>query len=203
MISERHFADVRIAAALNHAFPGLATRLSDGDRVVAEVLWPTEHPTGGAEIAVLHPCAFRKHVASAWNRIQSGQEMRCLDVEGDPVVEIRAVTEGQSWPSGMVLSFLPGKHVYAFGTTLDPDACAAMGNDIIEAFAHPDGVIGVGIQGDADTQTSIIFGEMVDDAGQDAHDGVVDVLEQLIARFATTQLLDGLPSAAGHRDGRH
>ena len=202
MISERNFADVRIAAALNHTFPGLSTRLCDGDRLVAEVLWPPARPSGGPDVAVVHPCAFRQHVAHAWARHLGGEEMRFLDLAGDPVVDVRAVAGGGSWPSGMVRVPLAGQYVYAFGTTLDPDACAALGCDIIEAFDQPDHVLGVGIQGDADTQITIIYAETTDRADPAAQGAVIDVLEQLIARYATSQLLDGLPSAAGHGDGR-
>ncbi|MEZ5323301.1 MAG: hypothetical protein R2698_14745 [Microthrixaceae bacterium] len=199
MISEQGFADVRVAAALNHMFPGLETRLSGGDRLLVEVAWsPSE--SGGEAVLRVHPCAFRRHVAACWARHLDGKRMRFLDLDGDPVVEVGMTADAVHHPAGMLRLPLAGQWVYAFGTAMDPDRCAVVGADIIAAFERPEEVLGVGIRGDGATQVSIVYAETAENASSSVHHAVVDVLQQLKARFAVSRLLDELPDAAGRGD---
>ncbi len=196
MISEQTFTDVRIAATLNYTFPGLATGIYDGDRLVAEVAWPSRrlHPSRG--LTVIRPCAFRQQVAAAWARHLNGQAMQFLDLTDDPIVRVRALAGGVHFPSGIIRMPLLGQTVYAFGTALDADSCTESSADIFEAFDRPEQVLGLGIQEDDETRISVVYAETTEHPDTSTHEAVIDVLEALIARFAVTRLLADLPSLA-------
>ena len=183
MISEAALAEIRVAATLVHTLPGLVMVLSDGPRDLAEVGWSAAPVHTGPTTQPVHPCDFHQHVAQAWARHRDGGESQFLNLAGDPAVDLRPDAGADAWPSGIVRTPVNGRSIYAFGTTLAPDACAELGDDVLGA-PGPDGEeLLVSLQGDTDTEVTIVFVEIDDERHRVSDDPALDLLERLIVCY--------------------
>jgi hypothetical protein len=191
VITHSGFEAIRIAATMTHLFPTLSTRVRDAERLLVEVAWPPAPPPEDSALAV-DPCSFRQRVAAAWSDHQMGRESSFLGIGADLLVEMRAAVGGVVWPSGIVRLPLFDRWVYAFGSSLDPDACQELGADILDDFDPPPGSLGVRIHGDAGTQITVVSAEVDADPRLPAEPAVLQLLHGLIARYAATDLIDRL-----------
>jgi hypothetical protein len=71
---------------------------------------------------------------------------------------------------------------------LDPVIAFEAGTDIV-ADVIPDGVVALGLRPDPATEVSLAYAETPATPGSEAHDAVLDLLEALLARWTTHELL--------------
>jgi hypothetical protein len=188
MFSEEGLAAVRIAATLTHMYGALRIRIRGGDRLFAEVAWPpAPRPPDGA--AAIHPCAFRTSVAELWSEAREG---RHAAVDHEPSVGLGVAPGGVVHPSGIAKIPVQDRFVYAFGATLDPDQCHEIAEELARTLEPGAGVLGLGLRGDADTEVTVTYVDTAPESVLSPEDeqAVIDVLEQLMARYAVVQLLD-------------
>lgn len=196
LFSERGLAAGRIAAALVHRHPALRIELRHPDRVLAEVAWPCP---GGPPLRsdddephAIHPCAFRSGMTMLWNRWQD-DDLPQAPPEDEPVVSLDVAPGGAVLASG-IARIPAGDHtVYAFGTTLDLTACQEVANDVAGPQPAPPGVAGLGLGWDRDLGVTITHVDTAPGTGTDLSDEVeaeiLELLEDLMARYASVQLI--------------
>ncbi len=191
-------------AGSGHAGSGHAGTESDPDR-----------PETGRDTLVLTPCAFRKAVAQAHALHEQGRRMAFLDLGPgcDPRVEMILPARGAMFGGGIFRVPLDGRWLFAFGTTLDAATCRSVAADLVDE-ALPLGMLAaLGVRSDDDTDVSIVYAETAvrvaphpsrpvtrPVAGTDEEARLIDLLQAMLARFATHELLHDL-EGTGVRHG--
>lgn len=207
MISTRTLGELRVAATLTHALPGLRTLVRVEGRTVLDVR--STATTGearcgavpdGAECEegalVISPCAFRSTVARAHRQHVAGQGP-VLGLGADPVVEMCAPPGGgEIRPGGLVRVALEDRWLWAFGTTLDPQVAYELGEEIVDVCLEGTELQALGIRPDEATGVNIAFAELRAPVGVEHEAGAVEILERLLARWTAHELL--LASGAKH-----
>jgi hypothetical protein len=196
VITERGLADLRLAAALTHLHPSLVLQVLDGRRPVVRVAGPVPlgPPDGirrpGAALQ-LTPCAFRGAVASAHAALRSGSRLQMLDLPADPVVELGAGAGGRVLPGGIARVHDGVIESWVLATFLPPERCRHLAHDILQERPAPEGVLELALCRDSDLDVTVVSAELDPDGPVD--DGaIVDLLEELLARFVTEELLEQL-----------
>jgi hypothetical protein len=187
---------IRIAATMNHLYPSLSTHLRDRERLLVEVTWSPSDPADHHHLPV-HPCSFRHSVATAWAEHRSGRRVELFGFGPDVRVEMHAALGGRVWPCGIVRVPAFDRFVYAVGTTLDADACQDLAADILDDFDPPPGSLGVRVQGDADTQVTVVSAELDPGAIELDEPAILELMQALLARFAISDLVDQLADEGG------
>jgi hypothetical protein len=153
-------------------------RIRHVERVVLEVARPPfpEESTS----RWLPPCAFRAAVATAWRRHQAGEAQRfaSLPLHTDPAIDVGVPPGGRTKAGGIYELPWDGGTLHAFATTVDPGLCRRT------AAATE-----VGYHTDPATDVSL-FHVLAEEREQAA---AVDLMEGVLARLATEELLAGLP----------
>lgn len=194
MITPRGLADLRLAAALTHLHPSLVVQVLDGRRPVVRVAGPAPiEPADGIRrpgaALQLDPCAFRGAVASAHAALRSGSRLQMLDLPADPVVELGAGRGGRVLPGGIARARDGMIDSWVLATFLPPERCRDLAHDILHERPAPEGVLELALCRDSDLDVTVVSAELdpdgpVDDAA------VIDLLEELLARFVTEELLE-------------
>lgn len=215
MVTDQGLAALRAAATVNHLYPSLTTRLWAGGRQVVTVSappagagpgpWTEVGPRPGAEAAGeglgLTPCGFRAATAQAWARHRAGHRLRLLDLDVDPSLEIDPAPGDRVWPNGVARVRTRRPHdtdCYVFGTFLGPDRCRLHARDLIDEMPAPEGILGLSLQRDTDTEVTVVAAEVDPDARYDVEADVLTLLDALVARFAVIELLDVVAPARSH-----
>jgi hypothetical protein len=194
VITERGLADLRLAAALTHLHPSLVLQVLDGHRPVVRVAGPVPiEPADGIRrpgaALQLTPCAFRGAVASAFAALRSGSRLQMLDLPADPVVELGAGTRGRVLPGGIARVHDGLTDSWVMATFLPPERCRHLAHDILRQRPAPEGVLELALCRDSDLDVTVVSAEL-DPAGPVDEPAVVDLLEELLARFVTEELLE-------------
>jgi len=205
MISEPGFAALRVAATLAHTVPGLRVRLRDDRGVRATIARPSpapDAPCGSVQradpgVAHLTPCGFRKAVIEASVRHRAGRALAFGDLDADPAIDIGVPADGRSWPGGIYRVPLEQRWLYAFATTLDAETCHEAGRPLVDASGPLPELDALGMRGDAETGVTVLYAETASTSTPVDELRIRDLLEELLARFTTEELLRDL--AAGVR----
>jgi hypothetical protein len=176
-LSARGLAELRTAATLAHRLP-LRVRVRHDHHIVLEVARPP-FPEDSAS-RWLPPCAFRAAVGTAWRRHLQGEPQRfvTLPLDTDPAIDIGVPPGGCTRPGGLYELPWDGGSLHAFATTVDPGLCRRTAASVE-----------VGYHTDPATDVSLFHILAADDEQAMA----VDLMEGVLARLATEELLAGLP----------
>src|SRR5690349_4710781 len=198
MISPSGFAALRVASTLVHTVPGLRVRLRDADEVRAVVgrFATDEEATDDEDVRRLSPCGFRKAVIEASLLHQSGRSLALLDLGSDPAIDIGVPADGRSWPGGIYRVPLEQRWLYAFATTLDAEACHAVGRPLVEATGPLPELEALGMRGDADTGVTVLYAESTTTLTPLDELRVRALLEDLLACFTAEELVRDLQAGA-------
>lgn len=206
MISTRTLGELRVAATLTHALPGLRTLVRTDGRTVLDVRSaPAEgyglgrgavEPEGQDGALVISPCAFRSTVAKAHRHHEEGRRPVMLGLGDDPVVELRAPEGGEIRPGGLVRVALEDRWLWAFGTTLDPMVAFELGESIVDVCLEGTKIHALGIRPDEATGVNIAFAELRAPVSVEHEEAAVEILERLLARWTAHELL--VSSGARH-----
>jgi hypothetical protein len=175
-LSARGLAELRVAATLAHRLP-VRVRVRHVDHVVLEVARPPF--ASGATTRWLPPCAFRAAVGTAWRRHREGERQRFADLplDTDPAIDVGVPPGGLTRAGGLYQLPWDGGTLHAFASDVDPLLCK-------RAAA----AVEVGYHTDPATDVSLFH--VLAEAGEDAV--AVELMEGLLARLATEELLAGL-----------
>ena len=87
--------------------------------------------------------------------------------------------------------------LYAFATTLDAETCHEAGRPLVDASGPLPELDALGMRGDAETGVTVLYAETASTSTPVDELRIRDLLEELLARFTTEELLRDL--AAGVR----
>lgn len=195
-IGDQGLAALRVAATLAHAVPRLRVRVRHGSDVLVEVRSAATQAEGHDEAAplVLTPCAFRGAVVQAWHEHQAGRRLSFLGMPAGavPAIDVGTPPGGTARPGGLYRVPLEDRWLWAFATTLDASAAFAAGRAIVHERPAEVDVVALGLRPDAGTGVTIMYAETVADPASTVEAALVDLLESLLARFATIELLGSL-----------
>jgi hypothetical protein len=151
---------LRRSATLAHALPvGVRLRVDDATvllvRRPAEPCHPSELPSHPAQetVRVLHPCAFRAAVGTAYRWSQEGREVALVNAEREPAVDLAVRLPDVTLPGGGVRCRSGRTVVWAIPTVLGPAAAATCleawrpedAPPVVRAEHHWDPVTDIGI----------------------------------------------------------
>ncbi|HEY6532141.1 MAG TPA: hypothetical protein VIY72_07545 [Acidimicrobiales bacterium] len=203
MLTDRGLGALRAAATLTHSLPGLPARVRGGGQVVAEVRRTDDadelDDVEGSPL-VLSPCAFRVAVGRAMHHHRDGRRLRFLDLpEGrDPEVELGTPGSAGIRPGGLYRAELDDCHIWAFATSLVPGTAHELGRSIVDAAGDLPTLLTLGLRPDPVTEITLAFARTTADDGSTEEAAVLEVLEQLMARWTVHELL---VAAGVERDG--
>lgn len=185
MISETGLRALRVAATMAYAVPTMRVRVRHGERALLDVRRPPFD--GAAPGAPMPTCAFRTAVGRAHRLVQAGQHLQFLDLpEGvDPAIDIGLRTGDAALPGGIYRVAMQERWVHLFATTLDPADCAGLAAD-----DEPAALL-LGFHWDDTTEVTLVHLD-IPMGCPDAADLVEEVLEPMLARCATEELLRDL-----------
>ncbi len=174
MISERGFADLRVAATLAHTAPSLRVQVGDGRRQLFEV--GHEPSPGASPCRWMPPCAFRVSVARARVARDDGRRVavRGLPSGVDPCIELELAPGDAIRPGGRLCLRHDDAWRHLFATTLEPDRIPL----------HP--ADGVRLHVDQATGVSLLehWGDAADDDAR-----LVGLLARVAAEEAVAELV--------------
>jgi hypothetical protein len=196
VISPSGFAALRVAATLVHTVPGLRARLRQGDQVRAVVARADGADPTGDGPPRLSPCGFRKAVIEASLLHQAGRSLALLDLTSDPAIDIGVPPDGRSWPGGIYRVPLEQRWLYAFATTLDAEACHAVGRPLVDAAGPLPDLDALGMRGDPDTGVTVLYAESTAASTPIDELRVRVLLEELLACFTAEELVRDLHAGA-------
>jgi hypothetical protein len=78
---------------------------------------------------------------------------------------------------------------WVLATFLPPERCRQLAHDILHERPAPDGVVELALCRDSDLDVTVVSAELDPDGPVD-DPAVVDLLEELLARFVTEELLE-------------
>ncbi len=201
-IDDRGLAALRVAATLVHAVPRLRARIRHGAQVLVDV---RPSPLVGAdqtdEPLRLTPCAFRGAVAQAWRQHEAGHRLSFLGLPAGvvPAIDVGTPPGGTARPGGLYRVPLEDRWLWAFATTLDAPAAFNAGRTVVERCPAGPDVRALGLRPDRGTGVTIVYAETVADPASAVEGALVEVLESLLARYATVELLGSI-AADGDAD---
>jgi hypothetical protein len=198
MLSDEGFEALRVAATLAHSVPWLRLRLRAGAQVVIDVA-PILGPDPADGRQRVTPCAFRRAVVEAWQRQQTGERLSFLHLGFDPAIDIGVPPGGSTFPGGIHRVPLPGRHLYVAATTLPFEACQEEAEGYAGALDAPPGASVLGLRADEETGVCLLHVELCEDHLDEGEAVVLELLQELRARVAVRELLDGLAAAAPPR----
>jgi hypothetical protein len=202
MLTDRGLGALRVAATLTHSVPGLQARVRSGTEVVADIrrIDRIERSDGGeTTVLELSPCAFRAAVGQAMQHHRDGRQLRFLDLpEGsEPTVEYRSTTGG-SRPGGLFSAELEDCRIWAFATSLVPGLAHSLGASIVDEAGDLPALLTLGLRPDPVTEITLAFARTTAEPSSLDEVAIVEVLEQLMARWTAHELL---VAAGAQRDG--
>jgi hypothetical protein len=202
MISDAELGSLRITAALVHALPDVRARVRHDGRTLVEVCRPDGLLPVEQSAVSLTPCEFRCAVAKAHRLQQAGRplEFAGLLVGGELSIDMAAPPGGAARPGGLYRVPRHDHHVWSFGTTLDADVAHPLGLDLVDAASPLAEVAALGLRRDVATDVTLAYAQLRAPVGSPAEDDLIELLESLLARWATHQLVTSLGEAA--RDNR-
>lgn len=190
MISSRGLAALRVAATLCHSLPHVRARIRAGDTTLLHVLNLDPGDAPPLEARVLSPCEFRCAVLQAHHRHQGGERLAFMHLPAgtEPAIDIAIPAAGIARPGGIYKVPLDGRWLWAFATTIDPDTAYDLGAELISS-ANLTAVRALGIRPDPALGVSLAYAETTATIGPTGETEIVDLLESLLARWATHELL--------------
>jgi hypothetical protein len=202
MLTDRGLGALRVAATLTHSVPGLQAQVRSGTEVLADIRRIDRiERSDGAETTdlVLSPCAFHAAVGQAMLQHREGRQLRFLDLpEGsEPTVEYRSTTGG-SRPGGLFSAELDDCRIWAFATSLVPGLAHSLGASIVDEAGDLTALLTLGLRPDPVTEISLAFARTTAEPSSLEEVAIVEVLEQLMARWTAHELLI---AAGAQRDG--
>lgn len=201
MISAGGLAALRVTAALCHSLPRVRARIRSGDTELVHVLNPEPGEAPPRHGRVVSPCAFRCAVARAHQRHAAGQQLSFMHLPPgvDPAVDIATPSSGEARPGGIYRVPLGDRWLWAFATTLDPDTAYELGIDLVTRATLP-AVNALGIRPDPALEVSLAYAETIASPASDDELALLDLLEALLARWTTHELLAS--ACSGSHDSR-
>jgi len=151
---------------------------------------------------VVSPARFRCAVASAHRQHAAGQPLSLLGLPPgvQPAIDIGVPPGGATRPGGLHRVPLGDRSLWAFATTLDGEVAHEAGLDVVAAALPILGLTALGLRPDPATGVQLAYAETTAEAGSPDESAVVDLLEALLARWATVELLaDVAPGAPDRR----
>ena len=144
----------------------------------------------------LSPCGFRKAVIEASLLHQAGRSLALLDLASDPAIDIGVPPDGRSWPGGIYRVPLEQRWLYAFATTLDAEACHAVGRPVVDGAGSLPELDALGMRGDPDTGVTVLYAESASTLTPVDELRVRVLLEDLLACFTAEELVRDLHAGA-------
>lgn len=192
-ISVPAMAALRVAATLTTAVPHLRARVRHGDDVVLELrhLRPDDAPRIADGARTMAPCAFRCAVGRAHRAQRDGARLAFLGLPPgwQPAVDIGTPPGGVSRPGGLYRVPLAERSVWAFATTLPAEAAHDAGRDLVDAAGPMPALHRLGLRPDTVTDVTLAYAETGAAPGSGEEDALIDLLESLLARYSTEELL--------------
>lgn len=199
MISERGLAALRVAAMLCHSMPGIGVRIRDGETTLLHVIADRHGRSVVTDAPVFTPCAFRCAVAKAHRRQQRGERLAFMGLPGDPAVDIGTPEAGLARPGGIYRVPIADRWLWAFASTLDAAIAYRTGADLVASVALP-AVHVFGIRPDPALDVHLVYAETTARPESPDEDALIDVLESLLARWTSYELIRACDS--GSSEGR-
>ena len=211
MISEPGFAAMQVAATLTHCLPALRLRLrTPGGRPLLDVaagigapsgeaneLSDAYEPTERAELS-MSPCAFRRQVIRARPRVDGGERLGFLALDGDPAIEVGVPRGGRTFPGGIYRVAIGAKWIHAFGVSGSHDTYVRTGRPVVDDWSGPV-PDQLGLRPDAELGTVVCYAESAPGFGDEV--AIVELLGRLLAVF-TAESICGDTSASLARRSR-
>lgn len=185
MIDDRTMADLRMAATLVHALPGITLRVRG-----ARASFRVGHGVDGNPEA-LTPCGFRVAVHHALRLRRDGRGVGLVGLCPAEVPELALeADDGHAVrPGGICVVEDDEGHRVAAATVLAPQAC----HTVLGGPCHgPEDAVPLGLHHDEATEVTLIHARADDEADLDL---AVRAVEVALARCATAELLAELAPA--------
>jgi hypothetical protein len=204
MLTDRGLGALRVAATLTHSVPGLCAEVRSGTDVLVDIRRIDRiDRIDGAETSerILSPCAFRAAVGQAMQQHRDGRQLRFLDLpEGSaPTVEYIS-TSRSSRPGGLFSAELEDCRIWAFTTSLLPGLAHSLGRPIVDETGDLPALLTLGLRPDPVTEITLAFARTTAEPGSIEEVAIVEVLEQLMARWTVHELL--VAAGAQRHDAR-
>jgi hypothetical protein len=196
VISEPGIAALQVAATLTHCLPALHLRLrTPAGRplldVAAEGIGPVPFLMTGAELS-MSPCAFRQQVIRARQRVDGGERLGFLALDGDPFIDVGVPRGGRTFPGGIHRVPIGEKWIYAFGVTGSQDVYVEAGRPVVDAWSGPV-PDQLGLRPDTELGTVVCYAET--SPGLGGEDELIDLLGGLLAVFTAESVCGALTTS--------
>jgi hypothetical protein len=193
MLTDRGLGALRAAATLTHSVPGLRAEVRSGTNVLADIRRIDQiDRIDGPEPSQrsLSPCSFRAAVGQAMQQHRDGRQLQFLDLpEGsEPTVEYISTT-GATRPGGLFSAELEDCRIWAFATSLVPGLAHSLGRPIVDEVGDLPALLTLGLRPDPVTEITLAFARTTAEPGSIEEVAIVEVLEQLMARWTAQELL--------------
>ena len=185
MLDDRTMVDLRLAATLVHALPGITLQVR-GDRAGFRV----GHGVDGNP-EPLTPCGFRVavHHAHVLRRHHRGVGLVGLCPAEIPELTLLAERGHAVRPGGICVVEGDGGHRVAAATVLGREACR---EELAGPVEGPEDAVPLGLHRDEATEVTLIHAHVED---HDDLELAIRAVEVALARCATAELLDQLAAA--------
>jgi hypothetical protein len=195
MISDRAMTAMRVAATTAHLLPGVGVRVRHGADLLLDVRPVSDGAAPGPDLGcrTATPAQFRCAVARAHRRRAAGEPLTFLGLaEGcEPNVELGTPPGSAHRPGGIERVPLSGRWLWAMASTLGAETAHRLGADLVEAALPMRGLRAMGIRADDATDVSVLYAEVDEPPGSSTEVELLDLFEQLLARWTVHELLDG------------
>jgi hypothetical protein len=180
-------ANLRLAATLVHAVPGLRARLRCADRPVADVGPPTDADEDADDLVHITPCAFRAAVGEVHRNPGAG-DLPSLGF--DPAIDIGLPPGGRVLPGGLYRVPCGARWLHAFVLCGPAGHYSPLVAGVLAERPAPPPAGGLGLRSDGLLDTTLCFFETdgASDPGGGRDRRTTELLGALLARFTAEQV---------------